>query len=95
MSFFNLQIRLRPSRRIIMTLSHDGHVELTVAHVTKRDAGFYTCAATNEVGKSESVARVKIDLSISSSAEEEEEPVAEISEEPIIEKVVKPAKELP
>lgn len=53
-------IRLRPRRRAAMTLSHDGTVELILAKVTSRDAGIYTCTATNEVGKSETTARVSV-----------------------------------
>ncbi|KRT78693.1 Immunoglobulin, partial [Oryctes borbonicus] len=55
-----------------MTLSHDGYVELTVAHVTKRDSGLYTCVATNEVGRAESVAKVEVDLSQEAIAPPEE-----------------------
>ncbi|OXU28408.1 hypothetical protein TSAR_000837, partial [Trichomalopsis sarcophagae] len=53
-------IRLRPRRRAAMTLSHDGTVELILARVTSRDAGIYTCTATNEVGKAETTARVSV-----------------------------------
>lgn len=87
--YYILQIRLRPSRRTIMTLSHDGHVELTVARVTRRDAGLYACVATNEVGRAESVAKVKIDLSLDT---------MEVGEEVIEEKkdiVVQIPKDLP
>lgn len=41
-----------------MTLNHDGTVELALANVTLRDAGFYSCTATNEVGRAETSARV-------------------------------------
>ena len=63
----NFQVRLRPSRRIIMTLSHDGCVEITVAHLTKRDEGTYTCVATNEVGK----AQLSIEVVIETTPQEE------------------------
>ena len=53
-------IRLRPSRRAAMSLSHDGTVELLLARVTSRDAGVYTCTATNEVGKAETSSRVSV-----------------------------------
>lgn len=43
-----------------MTLDHDGRVELTIAQVSKRDAGTYSCVATNEVGKAESFAVLKV-----------------------------------
>lgn len=51
-------IRLRPSRRIVMTLDHDGTIELTIAGVTDRDVGVYTCTASNEVGRCETTCRV-------------------------------------
>ena len=53
-------IRLRPSRRAIMTLNHDGTVELSLANVTSRDAGIYSCTATNEVGRAKTSTRVAI-----------------------------------
>lgn len=43
-----------------MTLDHDGRVELTIAQVSKRDAGTYNCVATNEVGRAESFASLKV-----------------------------------
>lgn len=52
--------RLRPSRDVIMTLNHDGTVELALAHVTLRDAGLYCCTANNEVGQAESSTRVTV-----------------------------------
>lgn len=55
-----MQVRLRPSRKTIMTLDHDGRVELTIAQVSKRDGGTYSCVATNEVGKTESFAVLKV-----------------------------------
>ncbi|XP_025602051.2 titin homolog isoform X2 [Athalia rosae] len=53
-------IRLRPSRRAVMTLNHDGTVELSLANVTPRDAGIYSCTATNEVGRTETTAKVSV-----------------------------------
>ncbi|OAD58520.1 Myosin light chain kinase, smooth muscle [Eufriesea mexicana] len=53
-------IRLRPSRRAVMTLDHDGTIELCLAKVTARDAGVYCCTATNEVGCAETSTRVAI-----------------------------------
>jgi hypothetical protein len=41
-----------------MTLSHDGIAELILAKVRSRDAGIYTCTATNEVGKAETSTKV-------------------------------------
>lgn len=43
-----------------MTLSHDGRLELTIAKASKRDAGTYSCVATNHVGRAESFASVKV-----------------------------------
>ena len=43
-----------------MTLNHDGAVELSLANVTNRDAGVYSCTATNEVGRAETSTRVAI-----------------------------------
>ncbi|XP_023246836.1 titin homolog isoform X2 [Copidosoma floridanum] len=53
-------IRLRPSRRAAMSLSHDGTVELVLAKITARDAGVYTVVASNEVGKAETSTTVSI-----------------------------------
>ncbi|KAL0100118.1 hypothetical protein PUN28_019519 [Cardiocondyla obscurior] len=53
-------IRLRPSRRAIMTLSHDGTVQFSLANVTTRDAGVYSCTATNVVGQTETSTRVAV-----------------------------------
>ncbi|KAL0279933.1 UNVERIFIED_CONTAM: hypothetical protein PYX00_001383 [Menopon gallinae] len=53
-------VRLRPSRRIVMTLNHEGLVELIVGGVTEKDSGVYACTATNEVGRCETVCRVSI-----------------------------------
>lgn len=58
-----------------MTLDHDGRIELTIAQVSKRDAGTYSCVATNEVGKAESFAILKV---IAPKEEEVVEQVAEI-----------------
>ncbi|VEN46037.1 unnamed protein product [Callosobruchus maculatus] len=52
--------KLRPSRRAVMTLSHDGRLELSIAGVTKQDGGAYTCVASNEVGRAESTAKVVV-----------------------------------
>lgn len=43
-----------------MTLSHDGRLELSVGAVTKKDSGFYTCVASNEIGRAESTARIAV-----------------------------------
>jgi len=43
-----------------MTLDHDGTVELTIAGMTDRDIGVYTCTASNEVGRCETTCRVGV-----------------------------------
>ncbi|KAG5320919.1 UNC89 protein, partial [Acromyrmex heyeri] len=53
-------IRLRPNRRAVMTLSHDGTVQFSLANVTTRDAGVYSCTATNVVGQAETSTRVAV-----------------------------------
>lgn len=55
-------VRLRPSRRIVMTLNHDGTVELALAGVSARDAGVYSCTATNEVGRAETSTRLRVQV---------------------------------
>ncbi|XP_063632972.1 titin homolog isoform X5 [Cydia splendana] len=53
-------IRLRPSRRAVMTLDRDGQIELALASVTARDAGVYTCTAANEVGSASTSGKVEV-----------------------------------
>ncbi|CAH0577797.1 unnamed protein product [Chrysodeixis includens] len=53
-------VRLRPSRRAIMTLDRDGQIELALAFVTGRDAGVYTCTASNEVGRASTSGKVEV-----------------------------------
>jgi Immunoglobulin I-set domain len=53
-------IRLRPSRRIQATLDTDGVTALTIVQATIRDAGTYTCVASNAVGRVECTSRVHI-----------------------------------
>ncbi|KAG8223459.1 hypothetical protein J437_LFUL001953 [Ladona fulva] len=53
-------VRLRPRRLTIMTLDHDGRVELVVASATARDSGLYECTATNEVGRATTSLRVAV-----------------------------------
>lgn len=43
-----------------MTLSHDGTVQFSLANVTARDAGVYSCTATNAVGHTETTTRVAV-----------------------------------
>lgn len=54
-------IRIRPSRRIVPTLNHDGFMSLVIGSCKQKDAGIYTCVASNAVGKAESSCRVSID----------------------------------
>ncbi|XP_038216981.1 uncharacterized protein LOC119835922 isoform X2 [Zerene cesonia] len=53
-------VRLRPSRKTVMTLNRDGQIELALASVTSRDAGVYTCTASNEVGQASTSGKVEI-----------------------------------
>ncbi|KAK2709051.1 hypothetical protein QYM36_014620 [Artemia franciscana] len=53
-------LRLRPSRKHAMKLDRDGTVTLEVSHASRRDAGTYTCAVTNEMGQAESSCKVTI-----------------------------------
>lgn len=41
-----------------MTLDRDGQIELALAFVTYRDAGVYTCTASNEVGRASTSGKV-------------------------------------
>jgi hypothetical protein len=45
-----------------MTLNHDGAVELALAGISARDAGVYSCTATNEVGRAETKTRVNVQV---------------------------------
>lgn len=51
---------LRTSRQIIVTLSHEGEIELTIAQIRQRDNGIYTCTAVNEIGKAETNTRIEV-----------------------------------
>lgn len=53
-------IRLRPSRRIQATLDSEGVVSLIISEATLKDAGTYTCVASNAVGRVESTCRIAI-----------------------------------
>lgn len=59
-SWYRDGVRLRPSRRAIMTLDHDGQIELALASVTTRDSGVYTCTASNEVGRASTSGKVDV-----------------------------------
>lgn len=65
-------MRLRPSRKTVTTLSHDGRIELSVGSVCGSDAGVYTCVATNEVGRAETCSTVEISGKFKSLEESEE-----------------------
>lgn len=43
-----------------MALSHDGTVQFSLANVTTRDAGVYSCTATNVVGQTETSTKVVV-----------------------------------
>lgn len=60
MTWYRDGVRLRPSRRAIMTLDRDGQIELALAFVTGRDAGVYTCTASNEVGMASTSGKVEV-----------------------------------
>ncbi|XP_065370323.1 titin isoform X6 [Calliphora vicina] len=54
-------VKLRPSRRLAASLDANGFVELIISETSVRDAGIYTCVASNAVGKQESMCRVCIE----------------------------------
>lgn len=54
-------LKLRPSRRIVITLDHDGFAELQIADAKWQDSGVYTCVATNAVGQAETSGRVVVE----------------------------------
>lgn len=47
-----------------MTLSHDGTVQFSLANVTTRDAGVYSCTATNVVGQTETSTKIVVTTAI-------------------------------
>lgn len=53
-------MRLRPSRRLITTIDHEGRVQFALASVTIRDAGLYTCTASNAVGLCKTTCQVTV-----------------------------------
>ncbi|KAG7313055.1 hypothetical protein JYU34_000136 [Plutella xylostella] len=71
-------VRLRPSRRAVMTLDRDGMVELAIACITPKDAGVYSCTASNEVGTATTSTRVEV-IADGSVREEKVTPPALIS----------------
>ncbi|XP_051161896.1 titin homolog isoform X2 [Leptopilina boulardi] len=83
-------VRLRPSRRAVMTLNHDGGVELCLGNITSRDAGIYSCTAINEIGRAETSTRVTVDADLlhESSAMMESNPEVPYSQKPLF--VTKP-----
>ena len=53
-------LRLRPNRRTVATLDNSGNVELIICDAVRRDAGVYTCVASNAVGRTECSCHVEI-----------------------------------
>jgi hypothetical protein len=53
-------IRLRPNRKVQATLDSEGVVSLIISEATLKDAGTYTCVASNAVGRVESTCRIAI-----------------------------------
>lgn len=47
-------------RRAVFTLDREGELEMTLAWVTRRDAGVYTVTANNMVGRATCSARVEV-----------------------------------
>ena len=60
-SWFRNGVKLRPSRRVMISLDHDGFVELVITSVSVQDSGLYCCTATNAVGTAETSAMVLIE----------------------------------
>ncbi|KAI5729840.1 hypothetical protein M8J76_007197 [Diaphorina citri] len=54
-------VKLRPTRRQVMTLDHDGNVDFTLVHASRKEEGVYTCTASNEIGKVESHCTVTVE----------------------------------
>lgn len=52
-SWYRNGLKLRPSRRVMISLDHDGFVELVISSATLQDAGLYSCVASNAVGQAE------------------------------------------
>uniref|UniRef100_A0A8D8WY19 Myosin light chain kinase, smooth muscle n=1 Tax=Cacopsylla melanoneura TaxID=428564 RepID=A0A8D8WY19_9HEMI len=59
-------VKLRPTRRQVMTLDHDGNVDFTLVSVSAKEEGVYTCTASNEIGKVESHCTVTVQRETSS-----------------------------
>lgn len=57
-------IKLRPSRRVAMSLDHDGSVELIIKGARAEDAGQYTCIASNAVGTAETSTTVLVECGV-------------------------------
>ncbi|KAL1131133.1 hypothetical protein AAG570_012370 [Ranatra chinensis] len=53
-------VRLRPSRRRVMTVDGEGSVELAVAGVQLKEAGVYTCTAHSPVGRATTSCNVTV-----------------------------------
>lgn len=60
-SWFRNGVKLRPSRRVMISLDHEGFVELVISSATAQDAGWYSCVASNAVGQAETATTVLIE----------------------------------
>lgn len=60
-NWFKDGVRLRPSRQITTALDPDGFVELVIPKAKSRDAGVYSCVASNIVGRTETSCRVTVE----------------------------------
>lgn len=60
-SWYRNGLKLRPSRRVMISLDHDGFVELVITGASIQDAGLYSCVATNAVGQAETSGLIVIE----------------------------------
>lgn len=60
-NWYRNDIRIRPSRKIQVSLDNDGFIELLISNATFDDAGTYKCIASNAVGRVESICNIIIE----------------------------------